>query len=428
MQLLSKAERRRWIVWAVLAASFLLVNVYRLSTAVLAEDLMQAYGTTGAALGTLHAAFFYIYAPMQLVAGVLSDRLGIRRTAAGGTLVMSLGGIAFALAESYLVAFLARALVGLGGGVMFIATLRFCANWFRTREFATMSGLTVAVVGLGGVMASTPLSVAVTAVGLRTTLLGLGVFGLGLTAVIASITHETPVDAGLEPISGVPTVEAISLRDVLRNLRTVLGERATWLAGAAQFFSNGVNITIIGLWGIPFVVQMYDVSVTAASVYTLVGSAGLVVGPPAIGHLSDRLGTRTPLIVAGAAVHTAMFAFLAVTGTPPVALVGLVFFTTSFVAGGFTLAFPVIESRHDETASGVATGTVNMLGFFGAAVFPMAMGYILDVYWTGSTVASARVYTLTGYRVMFGLGALAGLAALVASVGLYYRHDSAAHR
>lgn len=143
-------ERRRWAVWGVLAAAYLLVNLHRLSTAVLADRLARAFSANAAELGTLHAAFFVVYAPMQVIAGVLADRAGIRTTASAGAALMSLGAVAFGLAGSYPVAFGARVVTGLGGSVIFIATLRFCANWYRPDEFATMNGMTIAAAGSGG--------------------------------------------------------------------------------------------------------------------------------------------------------------------------------------------------------------------------------------------------------------------------------------
>ncbi|MFB6164478.1 MAG: MFS transporter [Haloarculaceae archaeon] len=421
MRLWSDPTQRRWIVWGALATAFLLVNVHRLSTAVLSADLMAAFDTTGTGLGTLHSAFFYVYAPMQVLAGVLADRLGIRRTATAGTAVMSLGGLAFGLADSYAVAFLARLLIGLGGSVIFIAILRFCANWYRPGEFAQMSGLTVGVAGLGGVLATTPLAVTVAAVGVRTTLLGIGAVGLCIAAGVWALARDTPADAGLDPIESVASAQTLSLREVVRNVRVVLAERETWLAGLALLTSTGVNITVIGLWGVPYVAQVYGMSVTAASTLTLLGSVGLLVGPPVVGRISDSLGRRTELMVAGSALYTAAFALLAVVGAPPLPALGLLFFTASFLAGAFSLGYTVVKNRHGAAASGVATGAVNAVGFAGAAVFPTAMGAILDAYWTGQTIAGARVYTPLGYRVMFGLAAAAGVVSLLCVTSLHRR-------
>jgi sugar phosphate permease len=421
MDVWSTPTKRRWIVWGALALGFLLVNVHRLSTAVLSADLMRAFETTGASLGTLHSAYFYVYAPMQVGAGVLADRLGIRQTATAGTVVMSLGAVAFGLAGSYPVALLARIVIGLGGSVLFIATLRFCANWFRPDEFATMSGLTIAIAGVGGILATTPLAVAVTTLGLRWTLVGIGLVGLAIAVVVWALARDTPATAGLEPVDDVPESATLTLREVATNVRTVFSERETWLAGLALFTSLGINITVIGLWGLPYVADVYELSVTAASTLTLLGSLGLLVGPPAVGRLSDRLGRRTDLMVAGAALYTLAFATLAIVGRPPLPVVGVILFSVSFLAGGYSLGYAVIKDRHRTAASGVATGAVNAVGFTGAAVFPTVMGLILDVYWTGQTVGGARVYTMLGYRVMFGLAAAGGFASLICVAYLHLR-------
>jgi hypothetical protein len=81
---------------------------------------------------------------MQLPAGVC-------RTVTGDSLVRAAGGLAFAAPDGDLLAVAARALVGFGGSVLSIAILR--ANWFRSGEFGRMSGLTIAVAGLGGNLA-----------------------------------------------------------------------------------------------------------------------------------------------------------------------------------------------------------------------------------------------------------------------------------
>ncbi|MFB6300686.1 MAG: MFS transporter [Halobacteriales archaeon] len=418
-------RRRRWLGWGALATVFLLVSVYRLSTAVLAERLMAAFSTTGAELGTLHAAFFYIYAVLQLPAGALADRAGTRWTATGGALMMNIGAIAFAFSDSYPTAFFARTLIGLGASVLYITILRFGANWFRPREFATLNGLTIAIAGVGGILATTPLAITVGLFGWRSTMVGLGVIGLATTGAVVILVRDTPAAAGLEPIEGVPTADSLSLREVATNARAVIGEPETWLIAVLSFCSVGINITLLGLWGVPYVVQLYDVSVTRASTYTLMGSLGLVIGSPAIGWLSDHLGSRTPLMIVGGVIYTAAFLVIAITVTPPLPVVGVVFFLTSFLSGAFVLGYTVIKERHSTAASGVSTGTVNTAAYTGAALFPTAMGIALDAFWTGETVAGARVYTVFGYRVAFAIATAAGVIALLCAVLVHRRTDQA---
>lgn len=412
---------RRWLIWAALAVAFLLVSLHRLSTAVLADRLMAAFDATGVELGTLHAAFFYIYAALQLPAGALVDRLGTRWTAAGGLAVMNLGVVVFATAGSYAPAFAGRALVGLGGSVIFLSILRLGANWFRPDEFATINGLTIAMAGLGGLVATTPLALAVEAAGWRATFLGLAGVGFVLVLVVATVVRDTPAAAGLPEVQGVGPTPDRSVREIGTATRRVLREPETWVLGVVLFCSTGVGVTVFGLWGIPYLVQTYGTSVTRASTYTLLGSLGLLVGPPFLGWLSDRLERRTAIMVAGGVLYAATFVVLAVVGDPPLAVVGVLFFLAGGLAGALVLAYAVVKERHDPATSGVSVGTINTLAFLGAALLPTAMGGILDAYWTGETVAGARVYTLTGYRVAFALAAAVLGVAVVGSLWLHYR-------
>lgn len=421
VRLLRDPLRRRWLVWTTLASVFLLVNVYRLSTAVLADRLAAAFEASATELGTLHASFFVVYAALQLPAGVLADRAGIRRSATAAAVVMNLGAVAFALSPSYLGAFAARTLVGVGASVVYIAILRFCANWFRADEFATMNGLTVAVAGFGGILATTPLAVAVETYGWRATTLALGAAGLAAAVGVYALARDSPRAAGLDAIADVPDPATLTLAEVAANARLVLRDRGTWLVSIALFCGTGVTLTLLGLWGVPYVVQVYDVSVTTASLYTLLGSVGLMVGPPLFGWLSDRLGRRTPLMVVGAALYAATLVALAATERPPRVVVAGAYFGVAFLLGALMLGYTVAKERHGSDASGVATGTVNAVAFTGAAVLPTVMGAALDAYWTGEIVAGARVYTQFGYRVAFAIAAAAGLVALACTAWLHVR-------
>ena len=62
----SDPTRCRWLLYALVAVAFAIVSLYRLSTAVLADRLAAAFAASGTEQGTLHAAFFVVYAAMQL--------------------------------------------------------------------------------------------------------------------------------------------------------------------------------------------------------------------------------------------------------------------------------------------------------------------------------------------------------------------------
>lgn len=419
----SSARTRRWLLWGLLAASYLLVNTYRLSTAVVAEELMGAFQIAGAELGTLHASFFIIYAAMQIPTGVLVDSIGPRRTATGGGLLMNAGAILFGLAQSYPTGFLGRFLIGLGGSVIFVSILRFCASWYTAEEFGTMNGLSFAMAGVGGIVATTPFALLVGATGWRTSILLFAATGLILAVATYTLIRDSPERAGFEPMEGVPEPDRPSASESWGFLTDVVRDRLTWAVFVILFCTGGVNLTLFGLWGIPYVRQVYGTTVFVASLFTLSGGIGMAVGPPLFGWLSDRTGLRTELVVLGATLYTTILGVVAVFGDPPLPVIGVAFLMTGVLYGTFVLTYPLIKERNPDRASGIALGTINGASFFGAAVFPSAMGLILDSYWTGELSGGARVYTITGYRVAFGLAAFAAFLTLICALLLHRSDD-----
>jgi sugar phosphate permease len=422
-------RRRRLLLWTALAGGFLFVNFHRTATAVLADSLARTFDATGSQLGLLHSSFFYIYAALQLPAGLVVDRYGPRWVGAAGLAVLSAGVLWFARSDTLLAAFLARAVVGLGGSVLYIATLRFCANWFRPDEYATMTGYTVAAAGAGGILATTPLALAIDRVGWRLAILATGVITAVVAVAIAGAVRDTPRDAGYDDAGvgvgiAVADADTASLSDIVANTRTVLREGETWLMGLLLFLVLGVNFTVLGLWGVPFVADTYGVSVARASTYLLVGNVGFVLGSPAIGALSDRTGRRTELIVATAVVFALSYGVLVT--VPPLPVVGAALFCALLANGGVSLVFTVGKERHEPAVAGTVTGVINSLGYVGAATLPTVMGAVLDAYWTGEVINGARVYTVAGYRVAFGIATAAALLAVVAGLWLHRRETRVA--
>jgi len=422
VNVLSDPTERRWLAFAALATAFLLVNLHRLSTAVLSEQLTSDFGTTAAQLGTLHASFFYIYAVIQIPTGVMADRYGPRYVGSGGAAVLSIAAIGFALADSYAVALLARALIGTGSGVIFVSILRFSANWYRVDEFATMTGLTGAVAGLGAVLATTPLALTVEAVGWRQTMLGLGLVGLLVGIAVYAVARRSPADAGLEPIDNVPEQPPVTLRETGSYLRTLAGDPDQWLVSVTFFSTMGTLLTLIGLWGVPYLVVVYGLDVTTASYYTLLASVGMLVGSPTVGRFSDATGHRLVPMVAGFGLFVLALAVIPAFGKPPLFVVAGSYFLCGLLFGAAMLGFSVLKERYPAGASGVATAAVNTAGFVGGALFPTLMGAALDAYATGEVVAGTAAYTEFGYRVAFGIITAVAAVAFLCSLWLLLRH------
>jgi sugar phosphate permease len=56
----------RWAIYIILILAYMSVFFHRMAPGVVSADLMLAFNTTGAALGSLAAMYYYIYTAMQI--------------------------------------------------------------------------------------------------------------------------------------------------------------------------------------------------------------------------------------------------------------------------------------------------------------------------------------------------------------------------
>ena len=258
-ELLSKAKRYRWVIFTILSFGYVLVYFHRLCPAVLAVDMMSDLHATATLTGLLGAAYFYPYALMQLPAGLLSDSWGPRKTITLFFLVAFIGSVILGLAPTVLWAIVGRSLVGLGVAMLFVPTLKVLAEWYHVREFALMTGILMALGGVGSLSAATPLAYLSARIGWRLSFVSVGVFTLLLAALVYGFVRNRPGDMGWpSPAEGSNTGPAPIRIGLVDGVRRVVTCSAFWPLAAWFFFNCAIFFSFGGLWGGPFLVQMYD--------------------------------------------------------------------------------------------------------------------------------------------------------------------------
>ena len=413
--LLNKALRYRWLIFWILALSYTLVFFHRLCAAVVAVDMMRDLHAGGALLGLLGSAYFYPYALMQLPAGLLSDSWGPRRTITLFFAVAFVGSILLGLAPSVFWAIVGRTLVGLGVSMLFVPTMKVLAEWFRIREFATMTGILMAMGGIGTLSAATPLALLSTWIGWRLSFVVVGIVTSLLAILVWLFVRDRPADLGWpspsEP-SG-PSPQAIGL---MEGIRGVLSCPRFWPIAIWFFFNCAVFFSFGGLWGGPYLMQVYGLTKAQAGQVLSMLAIGMIVGSPMLSILSNRIfQRRKPVIVLSSFVSlclTALLAFytdeLPLSGLYLICL-GLGIFSNAVVV----IAFTTTKELFPVQIAGTSTGLVNIFPFAGGAVFQPLLGYVLESH---GRVGSA--FTQAGYEKAFLVLFVCGIIAFVASLCL----------
>ena len=405
----------RWLTFVVLAFGYLLVYFHRLCPAVVAIDMMEDLGAGAGLMGLLASAYFYPYAAMQIPSGLLSDTWGPRKTITCFFVLAGFGSILFGLAPTTTWAIAARVAVGLGVAMLFVPTMKILTRWFRAAEFARMTGLLVATGGIGALSAAMPLAFFSSVVGWRGSFVMVGVATLVMAVVIWILVRNSPEERGLPPVDGATTKGPAAVRiGTWQGLRMVAGTFRFWPMAVWFFFTAGIFLTFFGLWGGPYLMEVYGLGrVEAGAVLSMVAVAK-IVGCPSISYLSDRLGTRRKFMLVAAVTLVALMVPLAF-------FPGAFGFASLFVwamllglsgSAIVVVAFPATKEMFPVEIAGTAVGLVNVFPFLGAAIMQPVLGLVLETREKGPNGYDADAYGLA-FQVFFYASLIALGAALM---------------
>ncbi len=168
----------------------------RLAPAVALPDLQRTFGLTAAELGLLTSLYMWPFAFMQPVAGVLTDRLGSRRSVTVFLTIAGLGQLLLAASPGFGFALLGRVCTGIGTSILYVAAAKIMAQWFRRREFGTLTGAWTSFANLGGIIAAAPLAALISLIGWRASFAAMGLTVLVTAVLVSTIVRDSPADLG----------------------------------------------------------------------------------------------------------------------------------------------------------------------------------------------------------------------------------------
>ncbi len=423
-----KAYRRRWLIWIVACLAHTIGMFHRASLTPMADRIMADFNISAFAFGGLGAAYFYIYAAMQLPSGTLADTLGPRKTITTGLLLSGVGSLIMGFAPTFGVLYLGRVIISFGVSIVWLNVIKLVMEWFPSRQVATTIGLSSSIMLLGQIVATTPLALLIMAAGWRASLATSAVVTFALAASNWLIVRNSPAQMGLPPLSELEGLTAVRVAPLEqppdlslgRRFKIILGNKYLWplmLVGLGVF---GAYATLFYNWTIVYLMQIYDLPRDSAASFILVVTIGIMIGSPTIGFLSDKVlhRRRLPIIVfAGVVLACCLTWALWNGGRPPLGVLYLLSFLIGFGNGAVFLNFACVKDIIPSYVQGIALGLLNMGAFIGPAIAQPLFGYILDQGWKGEIVEGVRVYPLSAFQQGFflccGLALLGFISALL---------------
>ncbi|MFH1179004.1 MAG: MFS transporter [Candidatus Bathyarchaeota archaeon] len=366
------------ILLTTICVTYFVENFLRSAAGALTPILIEELNISHGAMGMLISAYFFVYGVMQVPSGILSDRLGARKTIIIFTMLTIGGVFLFWVSTSYNMLFVAQFLVGIGCSTFYINAVKLVSTWFPANRKATAIGVLSASSGLGNTVSYMGFPIAVATLGgWRTLYLWMSVILVANWVMNIFILKDNQTIMVNAPIQGKPSI--------LSSIVSTISDRRLWpfLLGYVMSSMSWVFMN----WMAQFLID------TRGFTYLQVGqiaSAGTIAGMPGcilVAVISDRLKKRKATLIGFSVIYAVILIILvnlpASFGIMPFAVLN---FALNFSGSFWVLYFSMIPETMPASKAAVGLGLVNGIGTIGFSILTPIYGGLVDL--TGSYASS----------------------------------------
>ncbi|MFD1350818.1 MFS transporter [Oceanobacillus caeni] len=362
----------RWIVFASVLCSYLLMSSLRTAPGLITDQLMADFSVTATTVGLVTSIQFFVYTALQIPMGILTDRYGPNFFLIVGAILTGIGTIIYSVGSHEFILFFARILTGIGDATIWVNLVLILSQWFNAKEFTRLIGVAGMTGSLGFLMATVPFSAFIVLVGWRRTFLLAGI----LLCLCGILLYFVLVKKPNKPL--------FEKREMRREntwviLRRVLSNRQAWAIFFSHFGVVGAYLGLIGSWAVPYGMEMYGLTRIDASQLIMISLVGALIGAPFLSWLASRLRTiKRPFVIFHIVMLLCWSTILIFHGKPPFLFLVMIMFIIGFAFGSNSLTFALVRISFPVNESGIVSGFANTGGFMSAVLLPGIFGKILD--------------------------------------------------
>ena len=370
-------------IMLVLCAGYTVSQFLRTSIGVLSPNMMNDFNINPNDMGLLGGVFFLSFAIFQIPAGILIDRFGPRKVMSSVIIFAVLGSIIFALSNSFYSLLIGRIFMGLGCSICLMGSLVLITRWRDTNQFSKLAGIILAVGGIGGLLATTPLSYFSELYGWR--------LSFWLAAVVTFFVmllyyfELEDRDKGL----------FINKKNKLispKNLFFVLKERNFKFMIPMSLMSYSSLVVILGLWGAPYLKDIHGLDSIERGKILMLMAISWNIGSFVFGRLRSIFGSYKRVVIFGSiGVIFLLFVLSFISN------INITYLYILFCILGFFGAFSVALISHyqvlfDKEYMGRALSTANFFNFGGVFFVQWLTGKIIFIMGGNSSGAPIGAY------------------------------------
>ena len=365
------------ILLTTICITYFVENFLRSAAGALTPILIEELGISHGAMGMLISAYFFVYGLMQVPSGILSDRLGARKTILIFTLLTVIGVFLFWMSTSYNMLFLAQFLVGIGCSTFYINAVKLISTWFPANRRATAIGVLSASSGLGNTISYMGFPIAEASLGGWRTLY----LWMSLILVANWVMNIFLLKDKDDVLVNAPSQKKPA---ILNSIVATLKDRRLWpfllgyiMSSMSWVFMNWMTQFLIDTRGFTYL-QAGQI----ASAGTIAGIPGCII----VAAISDRLRKRkTTLIGFSILFAIVLIPIVNLPGSMGVLVFSLLNFTLNFAGSYWVLYFSMIPETMPPSKAAVGLGLVNGIGTVGFSFITPIYGGLVDLTGTYTT-------------------------------------------
>ena len=267
------------IVFLPFGCGYYLSYLFRTVNAVISENLASELEIGPANLGLLTSIYLIAFASSQYPLGVALDRYGPRRVNAFLLLVAAAGAGLFAIAESFSLLLVARALIGLGVSAALMGAFKANALWFPSDRIPLMNNLIGACGAIGAISATRPVEMLLHVASWRDIFGGLAVVTVIVSLMILLLVPEKKSEG--------PPEETFA--EQLGGYKQVVRDPYFWRVSLIYCFAYTAFVSYQTLWADPWLRDVAGLDQTERANYLFIIQVGFLIGLLLTGVIADRL-------------------------------------------------------------------------------------------------------------------------------------------
>lgn len=414
--------RSNWYAWLVCISGalyfffeFAQMNMFN----AIDDSLMREFAIPAGQLGHISAYYFYANVLTLAPAGILLDRLSTRKLLLSAMCLTLVSLLAFAYAQSVLLLKAARFIMGATSSFCFLANVRLATRWFPPHKLARVIGVVVTIAMLGGVSVQMPLTYFTDLWGWRHALaFYMGTTGLIILVMLFLFVQDAPQGMQAKLAEQKQHLQSYGF---WHSITRVLATPQNWLSG---IFTSLMNLPIIllgAMWGLPYLIKVFDLTRFQASQITTMIFIGTIIGSPLIGWVSDTIGRRRALMVTCSllslfVILMAMYSDHNTYGSLLILYLLLGFFTSAQV-----LSYPVIAESNPPELTATSESLASIIIQGGGLTQPL-FGWIMGIHWSMAVQHAPDQYSVGDFQTAMMVIPAGFFIALVASLCLRETH------